>query len=41
MGNEIDIFEDDDDENEAPGPGAYYNPRSQTCFKTSKVPERL
>jgi len=35
-----DIFEDDDD-NDAPGPGSYYNPQNQTCFKASKIPERL
>ena len=30
-GQDIDIFEDDDDDN-APGPGAYYNPKSMSSF---------
>ena len=37
---QIDIFEDEDDGN-APGPGAYHNPRTASSFKTGKVPERL
>ena len=39
--NDIDIFEDDDDDYAQPGPGAYYNPKNQTSFKTGKIPERL
>jgi hypothetical protein len=38
--NQIDVI-DDDDEVEPPGPGAYYNPQAQSCFKTNKKPERL
>jgi hypothetical protein len=26
IGNDIDLFEDDDEDEVAPGPGAYYNP---------------
>ena len=37
---DVDIFEDEDDE-AMPGPGAYYNPKQQTSFKTGKIPERL
>ena len=40
IGQDVDIFDDDDDV-DPPGPGAYYNPQSQTCFKTGKRPERL
>lgn len=39
-GQDIDIFESDDEDNQ-PGPGAYYNPQNQTSFKTGKKPERL
>jgi hypothetical protein len=38
--NQIDVI-DDDEEVEAPGPGAYYNPSTMTSFKTGKRPERL
>jgi hypothetical protein len=38
--NQIDVI-DDDEEYEPPGPGAYYNPNTQTSFKTGKKPERL
>ena len=36
----MDIFEDDD-LYDNPGPGAYYNADKNTCFKTSKIPEKL
>ena len=40
-GQEIDIFESDDD-NDIPGPGAYFDdPNALTSFKTGKKPERL
>jgi hypothetical protein len=38
--NQIDVI-DDDEEVEAPGPGAYYNPNTMSSFKTGKKPERL
>jgi hypothetical protein len=37
--NSLDVFEDENDEN-IPGPGAYYNP-DQACFKFHKIPEKL
>lgn len=39
-GQDLDIFEDDDDEG-APGPGAYYNPKSMSSFQVNKKPEKL
>ena len=40
MQEQIDIFEDEDS-GDVPGPGAYYNPRAASSFKTGKIPERL
>lgn len=40
LAKNIDVI-DDDEEVEAPGPGAYYNPSAMTSFKTNKKPERL
>lgn len=40
MHPDVDIFEDDEDDI-MPGPGAYYNPKQQSSFKTGKIPERL
>jgi len=37
---DLDIFEDEEEEGQ-PGPGAYFNPKTQSSFKTGKVPERL
>tara|TARA_B110000305_G_C19414841_1_gene627410 strand:+ start:1268 stop:1456 length:189 start_codon:yes stop_codon:yes gene_type:complete len=36
---DLDIFEEEEDQQ--PGPGSYYNPAAQTSFKTGKKPERL
>ena len=36
---DIDIFEDEEDE--PPGPGSYYNPKTMSCFNVGRVPERL
>lgn len=40
MAKNIDVYDDEEDV-EAPGPGAYYNPQAQSSFKTGKKPERL
>ena len=37
---DLDIFEEDDEE-EQPGPGAYYNPKSMSSFNKNKAPEKL
>lgn len=37
----MDMYEDDDDDGQTPGPGAYYNPHRSTTFKVKDVPERL
>lgn len=39
MAKNMDVI-DDDEEVEAPGPGAYYN-QNQSSFKTGKKPEKL
>lgn len=36
-----DLYDDEDDEDYAPGPGSYYNPHASTTFKVRQVPERL
>ena len=36
-----DVFDEDLSDDEAPGPGQYYNPNLQTCFKKNIADPRL
>ena len=39
-GDDDEYYEEEDD-GMTPGPGAYFNTRTTTTFKVTKVPERL